>query len=301
MRKRRRTGSIDPGHSLEQHLGVGFGRSPEQRRDGVGLDNPAVPHHDNSVGHLGNHAHVVRDQEQARSGLPRDSAHQVEDLGLDRHVERGRRFIRDQQTWLERHYGRDHHPLAHTPGELVRILAQPCGGITDSDALEHFDRPFLGGSAIQLTVYFERLGHLPTDRQNGVQGRHRFLEDHADAVAPKASPRLLIKAEDIVLLKRYGTVRDAGRLRKQAHDRQGRHALAGPALADQGHGLAHADIERNLGHDGSRVAMVKGNRQRGYFQQWSDHRPLPWGSTASRMASPRRLNASTTSAIARPG
>ena len=46
---------------------------------------------------------------------------QIEDLGLDRDVERRRRLVGDQQLRLvgERH--RDHHALAHAAGELVRI------------------------------------------------------------------------------------------------------------------------------------------------------------------------------------
>ena len=159
----------------------------------------------------------------------------------------------------------------------MRILAQPRGGISDSDALEHFDRPLAGRSAIQPTVHFERLGHLPTDRQNGVQGRHRLLEDHADAVAPKASPRLLIKAEDIVLLERDGTVvTRADRGSRPMIDRAVT-LLPDPLSPTRATVSPMPTVERNLGHDGSRVAMAKGNRQRGYFQQRSRSSATPMG------------------------
>ena len=46
-------------------------------------------------------------------------AQELEDLGLDRHVEGGRRLVRDQQLRLQGKRHRDHHPLAHPARELV--------------------------------------------------------------------------------------------------------------------------------------------------------------------------------------
>ncbi len=46
---------------------------------------------------------------------------QLEDLGLDRDVERGRRLVGDQQIRLARERHRDHHALPHAARELVRV------------------------------------------------------------------------------------------------------------------------------------------------------------------------------------
>ena len=45
---------------------------------------------------------------------------EIEDLRLDRHVERGRRLVGDQELGPAGERHRDHHPLAHAAGELVR-------------------------------------------------------------------------------------------------------------------------------------------------------------------------------------
>ena len=54
-----------------------------------------------------------------------DLADEVEDVRLHRHVERGRRFVGDQERRLARQRHRDHHPLAHAAAERVRVLRRP--------------------------------------------------------------------------------------------------------------------------------------------------------------------------------
>ena len=52
----------------------------------------------------------------------RRSLDQLQDLGLDGHVERGRRLVGDQQVGVARERHRDHHALAHAARELVRVV-----------------------------------------------------------------------------------------------------------------------------------------------------------------------------------
>ena len=49
-------------------------------------------------------------------------------IRLDRHVERRRRLVGDEQLRVARERHRDHHPLAHPAGELVRILVDASRG-----------------------------------------------------------------------------------------------------------------------------------------------------------------------------
>ena len=65
---------------------------------------------------------------------------QVEDLRLDRHVERGGRLVEDQQLRLGRERARDQRALAHAAGELVRIGVRDRGRIDDADLVEQLDR-----------------------------------------------------------------------------------------------------------------------------------------------------------------
>ena len=60
------------------------------------LDLAPGVHDEHAVGDVGDDAEVVRDQHDRGAEPLADVAHQVEDPGLDRHVERGRRLVRDR-------------------------------------------------------------------------------------------------------------------------------------------------------------------------------------------------------------
>ena len=90
-------------------------------------------------------------------GLALELAQQVQDLGLDRHVERGRRLVGDQQLRAHRERHGDHHPLLQAARELVGIgvearlrvgdarprsksSTRPARGLRGGDALVQLDR-----------------------------------------------------------------------------------------------------------------------------------------------------------------
>ena len=115
-------------------------RRGENVTHGAALDDATRVHDDDVVAHLRNDAEVVRDQ-QDRHPHPLAQLHQqLEDLRLDRHVERGRRLVGDDQLRVacERH--RDHHALPHAARELMRVVVEPPSGLRDADELEHLER-----------------------------------------------------------------------------------------------------------------------------------------------------------------
>ena len=59
------------------------------------------------------------------------SREQVDDLRLDRHVERRDRLVADDEPRLDRERARDADPLALAAGELVRIAARVLGREAD--------------------------------------------------------------------------------------------------------------------------------------------------------------------------
>ena len=65
---------------------------------------------------------------------------QVEDLRLDRDVERGRRLVGDHDVGLRRQRDGDHHALLLPAGHLERIVADPALRLRDADALQPVDR-----------------------------------------------------------------------------------------------------------------------------------------------------------------
>jgi len=63
----------------------------------------------------------VGDQDDRGAESVLKLAHQIEDLSLDRHVERGGWFVRDQHSWSARQRHGDHHPLTHAARKLMRV------------------------------------------------------------------------------------------------------------------------------------------------------------------------------------
>ena len=64
-------------------------------------------------------AQVQQQNRQAEAFL--EAFEELQDLGLDGHVERRRRLVGDQQRRFQREAHRDHRPLAHAARELVRV------------------------------------------------------------------------------------------------------------------------------------------------------------------------------------
>ena len=98
-------------------------------------DAPGV-HHGHPVAGFGDHAHVVGDQHHGRAMVLAQPLEQRNDLRLDRHVQRGGRFVGDDQFGLGGQRQRDHHALAHAAGKLVRVLFEPLFGRRDAGFLQ---------------------------------------------------------------------------------------------------------------------------------------------------------------------
>ena len=104
------------------------------------LDDAARVHHDDAVGDLGDDAEIVGNEQHRHADLALQLVEQVEDLRLDRDVERGRRLVGDQQHGIAGERHRDHHALAHAARQLVRIVGEALLRGRDLDQLEHLER-----------------------------------------------------------------------------------------------------------------------------------------------------------------
>ena len=65
---------------------------------------------------------------------------QLHDLRLHGDVERGGRLVGDQHLGVVGDRHRDHHPLAHAAGQLVRVGVDAAIGLRDGHLLEQLDR-----------------------------------------------------------------------------------------------------------------------------------------------------------------
>src|SRR5690554_1278077 len=286
----------------QQALRVGVSRVGEDLLDRALLhDLPAV-HHDHAVAHLRNDAEVVRDQEHRHAETVTEPRNQLQDLGLDRHVERGGRLVGDQEVRLAGERDGDHHALALAARELMRVDIHALLRRGDADQPQHPDRllaRFLPGNIAMQT---HRLGDLLAHRVHGVERRHRFLKDHRDVVAADVAHIARRQVEQLAAIEAdTAPLHDLAR-RRRDQPKQGQRGdrLAAAALADDAEHLALLDREADaVDCTRSTLVGVEVRAQVGDLEQ--RHQDLRRGSSASRSPSPTRLNASTTRTIVRPG
>ena len=121
------------------------------------------------------HAHVVGDEQVGQPELALELLEQVQDLGLDRHVEGRDRLVADDQVGLEDERAGDADALALAAGELVRVAARVLRLQTDE---VHHPRDLLPplGRAPEA-VDPQALADAVADRRPRVEARVRVLED----------------------------------------------------------------------------------------------------------------------------
>ena len=147
------------------------------------LDDEAALHDGHAVCIAAHQVEVVRDQQEAHAGLRAQFVEEIEDLQADRRIERGRRFVRNQELGVAGQGHGDHCPLALAAGELVRITAGAPLGLFDAHAAHGCDRPGARLLDAQRFMQAQRLANLVADRMHGVERRHGLLEHHRDVAA----------------------------------------------------------------------------------------------------------------------
>ena len=124
-----------------------------------------------------------------------------EDLRLNRHVERGRRLVRDQHFGVVGDCHGDHHPLALAAREFVRIRAHARLRVGNSHEVQKLDGAGLGRVGGEAPMLPDRLDELIADAVERVERGHRLLEDHGDLGAADAIEAGGRKPEDFLALE----------------------------------------------------------------------------------------------------
>ena len=131
---------------------------------------------------------VVGHEEVGQPELVLEVEHQVEDLGLNRHVQCRDWLIRDHQPRVQRQGPGDPHPLALASAEGVGVPAHVLGPQPDQpEQLGHPLDPLLAGAH---AVGHQRLGHDVEQRPARVERREGVLEDHLHLAAERPEPAL---------------------------------------------------------------------------------------------------------------
>ena len=230
----------------------------EERADGAALDHAALPHDDDAVGHLGDDAHVVGDEDDAVPNSFLQVAQQFKDLActVTSSAVVGSSAISTS--------GRSASAMAiitrwRMPPEsscgycFSRVSA--CGMRTASSAsMARFAR-----RAARQRRCAPRSPRSAAGRcQHRVERGHRLLEDHGDAVAANAPHRALRRASpDPVPPNRIEPpANPRGRLRQQPHDGERGHRLARAGFAGDAQGLAAPRSKDRSSTSGASPASV---------------------------------------------
>ena len=100
-------------------------------RRGRDLDDRAEVHHCDPIGDVADDGQVVRDEEVREVELLLQPLEQVDDLGLNRHVQGGHGLVRDDEVGVQGDRAREADALTLAAGELVREAARSVGRETD--------------------------------------------------------------------------------------------------------------------------------------------------------------------------
>ena len=120
---------------------------------GAVLYDLARVHDRDTVRHIGDDAEVVGDEDDGELALRLQLVDQLQDLGLDRHVQSRRGFVADQDVRVRGQGDRDDDTLAHAAGELEGILVEALARLGDADLIHQLDG----------TVAGDALGHAGGD------------------------------------------------------------------------------------------------------------------------------------------
>ena len=118
------------------------------------------------------------------------SLQQIQNLRLNRHVERGGRLVGHEQFRFARQRHGNHHALLHAAGHLERIISDARFRRGNADEFQQADD--FGVVRLFRLVQLERFLDLVADAENRIQRRARVLKNVADhAAANVAAVRAL--------------------------------------------------------------------------------------------------------------
>ena len=162
-------------HRRQQRLGVGMQRVAEQLARRRQLDQAAGAHHGDAVGDVVDHGEVVRDEQVGEAELLLQVLQQIEDLRLDRHVERRHRLVADHHVGPQRQRAGDADPLALAAGEGVRVAAEMAA--VEPDHLHQLAHHLAAIGVVADIMDHQRLDQDVVDGHARIERAERVLED----------------------------------------------------------------------------------------------------------------------------
>ena len=231
----------EPRDRAQEALGIGVARRVEDLPAGADLDDLAEVHYRDAIRHVPHHRQLVRDEQHGQPELVAQVLQQVQDLRLDRNVERRHRLIQHQEARPHGECPREADPLALPAAEGAGAARGVLGGEPD-DAQQpsHLGLDLIVGAD---GVEAQDLGQRAADGEAWIERGIRILEDHLHVPAKRLQ---LARAERSEVLAHEPDA-PAGRS-IQPQQRASERRLAAAALADQTERLVPPDGEADTVH-----------------------------------------------------
>src|SRR5260370_2274707 len=229
-------------HGREQSLGVGMPRRGEDLLPSRYLDDLAEIHDRDTVRHVLDDREIVADEEQRDAELLLQVLQQVDDLRLDRDVERRDRFVADDEFGLCRECPGDADALELTTGEFVRPTVQRVAWQPQRVHQRRNPRLKVGGRFREAEIA-DRLGQDIAHPHAGIETGERILEHHLHAAA-HAAQTFGRKIVDPLAIQYHLAGGDVEQSQDGAADRR----LAATGLAYQRQRLAARDLKGHAVH-----------------------------------------------------
>ena len=203
---------------------------------GSGLHHKAQIHDRDAVRDHLHHRQVVGDEHVRQLILLLKTVKQVEDLGLDGHVQGGDGLVGDDQLGVHGQGPGDADALLLAAGELVGIASRVLGAEAhDAQQLADHLGPLLGAHiGVDNQGLLDQLG----DTHPGVQTARRILEDHLHVLAQGTHLVLADFGDLLALEPDLAAVRH-----QQVVDDPARGALAAAGLTHDGERLAFKHVK----------------------------------------------------------
>jgi len=199
-------------------------------------------HHHHAMADVLDHREIVRDEEIRDTMLLLQIAEQIDDLRLNRNVQRAHRLVADDQFRLDRQRARDADALALPAGKFMRITLRI--NRVEADVLKQFKNPFLPrGLAVGQFVDVQRLADDLLDRHARIERAVRILKNHLE-LAPSRTQFRAAHFQDVLAVERDSPRRRLDKPDDGAAERR----LAATALADEAERFARRDAEAHVVH-----------------------------------------------------
>ncbi len=161
-------------------------RIPEDRSNGRLLDNAAGVHDGDTIRGFRDHAEIMRNEKQRQVESRLHLSQQIQNLGLNRHVQRGGRLVGDQESRLACQRDRDEHALPHPARQLMRVIMNLARRVGQPDRFEQLDGASSRLGSAGFPVDEQRFCDLIADGEHRVQRRHWLLENQRNLCATHA-------------------------------------------------------------------------------------------------------------------